>query len=234
MTTSYQTKLRSLGNPQIAQHSQGFFKTGVGEYGEGDLFLGIRVPVLRKFSKELYSISQEEIQSFLDSKYHEERMVGLLILVNQYTTANGAAGQDKAYQFYLKNFPRINNWDLVDMSCPAVIGHYLFSKDRSLLDQWALSERLWTRRIAIISTLYFIRQSELHDTFRLAHCLLFDKEDLIHKAVGWMLREAGKRDNKQLTDFLDLSYAQMPRTMLRYAIEKQPEPVRQQYLKGRR
>ena len=224
--------LKNLADPNIAEHSQRFFKTAKGEYGYGDKFLGIRVPRLRTLAKKYQHLSQAELANSISSRYHEERLVGLIILVNQYKASKCKDEKKKIYSFYIKNFKYINNWDLVDLSCHKIIGPQLWDEDNSILDKWAKSKNLWTRRISIISTYYFIQRHHLDDTFRLAQTLIHDKEDLIHKAVGWMLREAGKRDLKRLEQFLKSRYTDMPRTMLRYAIEKFPEAKRQKYLKG--
>ena len=223
--------LRQLADPAIAQHSQRFFKTGKGEYGEGDLFLGIRVPALRKQVKQFEDTALEGIQELLTSPFHEERLLALLLLVRQFSKGQPDT-QTAIYTFYLNHTQFINNWDLVDSSAHHIVGPYLAHRDRTPLDKLAESESLWERRIAIISTFHFIKQEQFDDALAISKQLLSDPEDLIHKAVGWMLREIGKRDLAAEETFLKAHYQQMPRTMLRYAIEKFPQPKRQQYLKG--
>lgn len=223
--------LKELASPAIATQSQRFFKTGKGEYGEGDQFLGIRVPVLREQAKTFQDTPLNEVQKLLESSFHEERLCALLILVRKF--AKGSPDkQARIYTLYLNNTQHINNWDLVDLSAYHIVGPYLEDKDRRPLRDLAQSDSLWERRIAIISTFHFIRNNQFDDTLAIAKQLLNDPEDLIHKAVGWMLREIGKRDLAIEEAFLKDHYQQMPRTMLRYAIEKFPEPKRKQYLKG--
>jgi len=225
-------ELATLANPKIAEHSQRFFKTGKGEYGYGDVFIGVRVPELRKLAKKYIDLNYTETKKLIKSKIHEERLTGLLILMNKYQKSNNEAEKDKIYDIYTKHFKYINNWDLVDVTCPRIVGAHLLDKDRSILYEWAESKHLWTRRVAIIANWWFIRTNDLSDVFKLSKILLNDEYDLIHKAVGWMLREAGKKDLKALEAFLKKHYKSMPRTMLRYAIEKFPEAKRQCYLKG--
>ncbi len=224
-------ELKSLGDPERAQHSQRFFKTGKGEYGAGDVFLGIRVPKQRALAKKYKNVTKEDALELLHSKYHEARLTALFLLVNIYNKAD-AQGKEQLYKAYLANVAYINNWDLVDSSALQIVGHYLFDKDRSPLQSLAQSDDLWERRIAIIATYYFIRQNEFQTTLNISEILLQDKEDLIHKAVGWMLREIGNRSRSNEEKFLIKYYQKMPRTMLRYAIEKFPEKRRQAYLKG--
>lgn len=223
--------LRRLADPQIAEHSQRFFKTGPGQYGEGDLFLGIRVPVLREQAKRFKDAPLVEVQSLLKSAYHEERLCALLSLVQKFSQGS-PAHQKTVYELYLKNTRYINNWDLVDLSAYWIVGAWLMDKDRQPLYTLAHSKSLWERRIAIIATFHFIKDRQFADTLAIAALLLTDREDLMHKAVGWMLREVGKRDLTQEIEFLNAHYRQMPRTMLRYAIEKFPENERLKYLKG--
>ena len=223
--------LRSLADPAIAEHSQRFFKTGKGDYGEGDQFLGIRVPVLRKQVKHYKDITLKEISRLLKSPYHEERLFALLLLVNKFAKGNKQE-RGSVYELYLKQRKQINNWDLVDSSACYIVGAYLEDKDRQPLYELLKSNSLWERRIAIMSTFHFIRKNDFEDTLKISRALLNDKEDLIHKAVGWMLREIGKRDRSIEDLFLQKHYKEMPRTMLRYAIEKHPEKERQRYLKG--
>jgi 3-methyladenine DNA glycosylase AlkD len=224
-------ELLELGDPERASHSQRFFKTGKGEYGEGDIFLGIKVPHLRALAKRHKQANRLDALELLHSKYHEARLTALFLLVNLYNHAD-ASEKKQIYEDYLKNIPYINNWDLVDSSALQIVGHYLFDKERSHLEILARSKDLWERRVAIISSYYFIRQYEFQDTLTLAEILLHDQEDLIHKAVGWMLREVGNKSRPTEETFLQKHYLSMPRTMLRYAIEKFPEERRQAYLKG--
>ncbi len=223
--------LQSLAIPEIARHSQRFFKTGPGQYGEGDLFLGIRVPKLRELAKEFIDSPLSEARRLLRSAYHEERLFALLLLVQKFSGGN-AARQKTIYEMYLKNTRYINNWDLVDLSAYLIVGSYLADKNRRPLYRLAQSASLWERRIAIISTFHFIKHNQFADTLKIAGLLLADQEDLMHKATGWMLREVGKRDLSAEKEFLKAHYRRMPRTMLRYAIEKFPEEERRKYLKG--
>ena len=223
--------LMLLANKEIAEHSQRFFKTGKGEYGESDIFLGIRVPVLRKLVNKYRGISLEEVSKLLHSKFHEERLLAVLILVQLFKTGSDEE-QKQIYCLYLDNIKFINNWDIVDTSAGNIVGAYLHQKDKALLYRLVYADNLWERRISIISTFYFIRQNEFDDTLKIAEILLNDKEDLIQKAVGWMLREVGKREIEIEEEFLQEHYMKMPRTMLRYAIEKFPETRRKMYLRG--
>ena len=225
-------EIRALANKKIAQHSLRFFKTDKGEYGHGDLFLGVRAPQIRLIAKKHIDISITDMKTLIQSKYHEERFLGLIILVNKYAKTKDKKNRNQLYKIYVSSFKYINNWNLVDVTCPHVTGKHLIDKDRTILYKWAKSEDLWTKRIAMVSTFSFIRKNDLEDTFKIAEILLQDKHDLIHKAVGWMLREAGKRDIKKEEAFLKKHYKTMPRTMLRYSIEKFPETKRQKYLKG--
>jgi 3-methyladenine DNA glycosylase AlkD len=215
----------------LAEHSLRFFKTGKGEYGYGDRFLGIRVPELRKLAHEFTDLSLEQTRKLMSSKFHEERLTGLIILTNKYQRTTTDRERRIIYQTYVRDFKFINNWDLVDVSAPDVVGRYLLDKDRQPLYNWAKSPRLWTRRISIVATLWFIRANDLEDSYRLSKLLLHDTHDLIHKAVGWVLREAGKKDMQRLENFLRQHGKNMPRTMLRYAIERFPEGKRQKLLK---
>ena len=220
-----------LGNKEHAAVSQRFFKTGPGEYGEGDIFIGIKVPVLRKLAKEYLDLPLKDVRKILISKYHEERLLALLILVGQFSKGDEEK-KKSIYELYLKNTRFINNWDLVDLSAHYIVGPYLVDKSRAPLYELAKSESLWERRIAIMSTFYFAKKDDFTDTLKISRILLSDTEDLIHKAVGWMLREVGKRRLTKEENFLKKYYQKMPRTMLRYAIEKFPEPKRKRYLKG--
>jgi 3-methyladenine DNA glycosylase AlkD len=226
-----QNRLQTLGDQQHARVLQRFFKTGPGEYGHGDVFVGIRVPELRKLAREYQALSHRETIRLLHSPIHEARLLALFILVRVY--AHGSAAlQQQIYQSYLQNTRFINNWDLVDASAEHIVGAYLRQRDRSPLQALAAAETLWERRIAIMATFHYIKQGAFSETLHLAGMLLADPEDLIHKAVGWMLREIGKRDLSAEEAFLQAQYRFMPRTMLRYAIEKFPEDLRQRYLKG--
>ena len=211
--------LINLGNEEIAKHSQRFFKTGKGEYGYGDIFLGIRVPVLRQAVKKFKEASLETAEKLLHSKYHEIRLFALLLLVHHFSKGDRDE-QEKIYNLYLNNTKYVNNWDLVDSSAHYIVGPYLLDKNKSILYKLAQSDSLWERRIAIMSTFHFIKNNEFEDAVCIAEDLLDDQEDLIHKAVGWMLREIGNRDHKEELFFLKYHYHRMPRTMLRYAIEK--------------
>ncbi|MFZ7121460.1 MAG: DNA alkylation repair protein [Eubacteriaceae bacterium] len=206
-----------------------FFKTKTGEYGEGDIFIGVSVPNQRKVAKKNLEISFAQLQSLLQSPYHEHRLTALFILVYKYKKNTD---KKEIYDFYLKNINFINNWDLVDSSCDKIMGPYLFEKDKTILYELSKSNNLWERRIAIITTFYFIKNNKFTDTIQLSKILLNDSHDLIHKAVGWMLREVGNRNLEEELSFLNKHYKQMPRTMLRYAIEKFPEELRKAYLKG--
>lgn len=221
-----------LANPNKAKDLQRFFKTGKGEYGEGDIFLGIKVPEERKLAKKFSHISLEDVQELLSSKIHEYRLVALFILVDQFKKS-GEQAKKQIFDFYLDNTKSINNWDLVDLSAPNIVGEFLKDKNREILYKLANSHHLWEKRISILSTATFIRNKDFKDTIKISEILLFDKHDLIHKAVGWMLREVGKRDIKVLESFLGKYHKTMPRTMLRYAIEKFPEKVRKLYLNGK-
>ena len=224
-------EIRKLANNKTAKLSQRFFKTGKGQYGEGDIFLGIRVPVLRKFVKKFRRISLAEVSKLLESKFHEERLLSILMLVNLFKSGD-EDDQELIYELYLDKTKFINNWDIVDISAGNIVGAFLFEKDKAPLYRLVFSENLWERRIAIVATFYFIRNDEFDDTLKIAEILFTDKEDLIHKAVGWMLREVGKRVIEIEEEFLEEHYLKMPRTMLRYAIERFPETRRKMYLKG--
>lgn len=224
--------LKSLATPKKAEASAWFFKTGPGQYGEGDEFIGVTLPEQRLVAKSYRDLPLADIDRLIQSPIHEERMTALIILVWQFNHAD-AAGRETIYDFYLAHTNRVNNWDLVDGSTAEIVGGYLNDKDRLKLDQLARSELLWERRIAMVATWYFIRQAQSADTFRIAGILLPDRHDLIQKAVGWMLREVGKRcGHEVLEDFLRTHYQQMGRTALRYAIEHFDETRRQAYLKG--
>jgi 3-methyladenine DNA glycosylase AlkD len=225
-----QTELESLGDSAQAAILQRFFKTGPGEYGEGDRFRGIRVPVLRKTARQYRHLTLPEAGRLLRSPFHEDRLLALLILIKRYY--QGDALQGEIHRLYLEQRRFVNNWDLVDVSAPHLVGHYLLDRARGLLTRLGGSGVMWERRMAIIGTFHFIKQGDYDDTLKVARQLLGDPEDLIHKAVGWMLREVGKREKAAAEAFLQAHYRNMPRTMLRYAIEKFPEARRQAYLKG--
>lgn len=224
-------ELKLLGTPEKAGHALRFFKTGKGEYGEGDLFIGVTVPQVRIVAAKYKNLPLENLDVLITDQIHEVRLCVLIILTNRMKKAN-AKVKEEIYEFYLKNTKFINNWDLVDTSAKDIIGGFLFDKDIEKLIELAHSNDLWEQRMAIIATFYYIKKGHVQLTFDIADLLLFHKHDLIHKAVGWMLREAGKLDEGVLDDYLKTRYQQMPRTALRYAIEKMNEPKRKSYLKG--
>jgi 3-methyladenine DNA glycosylase AlkD len=223
------TKLHALASPEVAAVSARFFKTGPGQYGQGDTFIGVRVPDLRKLARECRALPLSETDALLHSPVHEERLLALLILVLGLSKCE-ADHWKAVYDLYLGNTQFVNNWDLVDSSAPAIVGGYLRDKPRQPLVRLAKSQSLWERRIAIVATQHFIRLDQFEDTLTISRLLLGDKEDLIHKATGWMLREVGERDETALVSFLDEHAATMPRTMLRYAIEKFTTEKRERYL----
>ena len=225
-------KIKTLADKEVAETMQWFFKTGKGDYGEGDIFIGLKVPVQRKLAREFKDLSLAEIKELLSSSIHEERLISLFILIDKYQKAD-EKGKKVIFNFYLKHRKGINNWDLVDISAPKIVGRYLLEKNKSILIKFAVSKNLWERRIAILSTQEFIKNNNYKPTLQIARMLLKDKHDLIHKAVGWMLREIGKKDITVEENFLMDHYKRMPRTMLRYAIEKFPETKRKKYLKGK-
>jgi 3-methyladenine DNA glycosylase AlkD len=231
VTAAIQRELESLADPGHALILQRFFKTGAGEYGQGDRFRGLRVPVLRKVARKYRHLPLAATVSLLQSAFHEDRLLALLILMQHYYPGD-AACRDEIHRLYLEHRGLVNNWDLVDASAPHLLGHYLRDRPKDTLIQLAISRVLWERRMAIIATFDFIRQGHYDDTLGVARLLLGDPEDLIHKAVGWMLREVGKRQVAVAEAFLQAHYRRMPRTMLRYAIERFPEARRQAYLKG--
>ncbi|MCK5059654.1 MAG: DNA alkylation repair protein [Candidatus Pacebacteria bacterium] len=224
-----QKELRRLKNPEKAKILRGFFKTGKGQYGEGDIFLGVIVPLQRQVAKKFKGLPLADIKVLLKSSIHEHRLTALFILISQYEKGDGKT-KSKIARFYLANRKRVNNWDLVDLSAPKILGAHLFNKDRKILHSLASSKKLWDRRIAILSTFYFIRQKDFKDALKISEILLKDKEDLIRKAVGWMLREVGKQSEKTLKEFLKKHASLIPRVTLRYAIEKFPEPKRKEYV----
>ena len=225
-----ENELKSMGNKEIATHSQRFFKTGSGQYGEGDIFIGIRVPVIRQLVSHHHKTELSELIKLLRSPLHEVRLFALLALVKKYERASPPE-QLQIYKIYISNTKYINNWDLVDSSAPQIVGGHLFNRNRDLLYKFTDSKILWQRRIAVLATFYFIRHGDFADTLAIAEALLDDKEDLIHKAVGWMLREIGKRNQSVAEKFLNQYHTRMPRTMLRYAIERYTPQKRKMYMK---
>ncbi len=232
MNMTIKNQLHQYASPSRKKANEQFFKTGKGQYSEGDKFRGVSMPDIRKVAKANKDANFSKIQKLLDSPIHEERMCGLVILVYKYKTSNEKR-KKQIFNFYIKNRKAINNWDLVDVTTPNIVGDYLFDKDKKLLYKYAKSTSLWERRIAILATFAFIRKNEFKDTLTISKILLKDKEDLIHKAVGWMLREIWKRDNKVVENFLQKNYSQIPRTTLRYSIERMPEKKRKNYLDGK-
>lgn len=227
--TDAQKSLHQHASPAKARTLRTFFKTGPGQYGEGDVFIGVKVPEVRAVAKLFKDLDLKSVVKLLHAPIHEERLLALLILIHQYNSGT-VRSKKNIVRLYLQHTDHINNWDLIDLTAPRIIGTWLKDKDRGILDRLADSRNMWERRIAIVATHAFIREKQFSDTFRIARTLLHDKEDLIHKAVGWMLRETGKRDIRALKDFLKPRHSLMPRTMLRYAIERFPEQERQQYL----
>lgn len=223
-------ELKSLSNPERAKHSQRFFKTGKGGYAEGDIFLGIRTPVTKEIAKRYRNLSLSDVTKLLQNKIHTYRSIALRILIHKFEKGTGEV-RKKIFDLYIKNTKFVSNWDLVDISAPKICGAYLLDKNRKILYKLARSKNLWEKRIAIISTFAFIRNNDFKDTLKISEILLNDSHDLIHKAVGWMLREVGNRNKKVEEKFLNKYALKMPRTMLRYAIEKFPEKHRQYYLK---
>jgi 3-methyladenine DNA glycosylase AlkD len=224
-------RLRALENPEDARFLQRYFRTGPGEYGEGDRFLGIRVPAVRKLAREFRGTPLDETATLLRSEWHEARLLALLLLVDTYARGD-ADTREAVYRLYRASTRYVNNWDLVDTSAPYIVGAHLEGRDRSELERLARSDSLWERRIAMLSTQHFIRQGDFGTALRIAEMLVDDRHDLIHKAVGWMLREVGNRDRAAEEAFLRRHQRTMPRTMLRYAIEKFPPELRRAYLAG--
>lgn len=218
--------LKKLANKEQAKNLQRFFKTGIGEYGEGDIFCGIKVPIIRQVAKKYYDLDFKDIESLIKNPVHEVRLAALLILVNK-----AKLDQRIAYKIYLRNTKYINNWDLVDLTAPQIIGVYLEDKDQSILEELAKSKSIWERRIAMLATFYFIYKGDPKPTLKIAKILVHDQHDLIQKAVGWMLREVGKRCSQEIEEEFLRKYAKtMPRTMLRYAIERFSQEKREYYL----
>ena len=230
MLTQLIKELQQIADPEIAKNLSWFFKTGKGEYGEGDKFIGISVPLLRSISKINQNLELKDLRKLLDSEIHEYRLSVLMILRLKYEKGDQKTKKE-IVKFYLKNTKKINNWDLVDLSCHYILGNWLLDKDRKILYKLANSKNLWEKRIAIISTFAFIHNNQYIDTLEISKILLDDKHDLIHKAVGWALREIGKKDKETEIKFLNKYYKAMPRTMLRYAIEKFSDKERKYYLK---
>jgi 3-methyladenine DNA glycosylase AlkD len=226
------SRMKKLGSKERAAISRKYFKTGPGEYAEGDVFLGLRAPVLRRLSEEYEGLTLGQVQKLLKSGVHEERLLALLVLVRKFARA-GEATRKRIFALYMKNTRYVNNWDLVDTSAEQIVGAYLHDKSRKPIHVLARSRDLWERRISIVSTFYYIKRGSFSETLEIASLLLDDEEDLIEKAVGWMLREVGKRDLASEERFLKKYYKRMPRTMLRYSIERFPEAKRLRYLKGR-
>jgi 3-methyladenine DNA glycosylase AlkD len=223
-------ELYALADPADAKFLQGFFKTGPGQYGAGDKFLGLRVPDVRRLVREYPDLEDSQALEMLRSGWHEERLLALLFLVRSYRRGDKAV-RAAVHRAYLANTRYINNWDLVDASAHYIVGQHLEARNIRLLERLARSDDIWERRIAIVATFHFIRLGEFRPTLKIAKLLVDDSHDLIHKAVGWMLREVGKRDRRVLDAFLRKHYRTMPRTMLRYSIERHPERVRKQYLR---
>ncbi len=231
MLEKIRKELRKEADPSKTKILSNFFKTGKGEYGEGDKFLGVSVPNTRKIAKRYEDISFERVKSLLDSKFHEERLLACLILVEKYKKGN-IKEKEEIYKFYLKNSKKINNWDLVDLTADKILGNHIYNINNNtrILNTLATSDNLWRRRVSIVSTYYFIKNNNFEKTIEISNILMNDKHDLIHKATGWMLREMGKRDKKQLIEFLDKNHKIMPRTMLRYSIEKLSQKEKDYYM----
>jgi 3-methyladenine DNA glycosylase AlkD len=224
-------EVNSKADKKQAENLQRFFKTGPGQYGEGDVFLGIKVPVQREIAKKYIGLGLPKIQELLKSKIHEHRLIALLILVLKFKKDNEIE-RGNIFNLYIKNTRYINNWDLVDLSAPNIVGEFLADKKRDIIYNLAKSDNLWEKRISIISTFSYIKKGEFEDSLRIAEMLLHDKHDLINKAIGWMLREIGKKNQRILEDFLKKHYDRIPRTTLRYAIERFDENLRKKYLAG--
>jgi len=222
-------RLRQLADPERAVHSQRFFRTGPGEYGAGDRFLGLNVPQVRQLAVEFSDLPLPEIETLLESPWHEARLLAVILLANSYRRGDSRT-REQVYRLYLRRTDRINNWDLVDSSAPNIVGAHLLARSRVPLYKLARSKSLWERRIAVVATQHFIRRGQFDDTLRLAELLIDDEHDLIHKAVGWMLREVGKRDERTLLGFLDRHAGALPRTALRYAIERLTPAQRKRYM----
>ncbi len=230
MLRNLKADLKKIATPKKAKASLWFFKTGKGEYGEGDKFIGVSVPEQRKIASKYKNLSLVDISQLLKSKIHEERSVALFILVKNFQT--NESNRSDIFAFYLKHRKFVNNWDLVDSSADKIVGAYLIEKDKFVLNKLAVSKNIWDRRIAIVSTFYFIKNNKFEETFKISKILINDHHDLIHKAVGWMLKEVGKRDEGKLENYLKVNYKLMPRVMLRFTIEKLSDSKRKKYLSG--
>lgn len=226
-----QSELRRLADPATARVLRGFFKTGPGQYAEGDVFIGVKIPPLRKLSLQGDGLTPAELRRLLQSRIHEERLLALMLLVRRFERGDDTV-RKQVFDLYWRESSRVNNWDLVDLSAHRILGAWLLERPRGLLKKMARSPDLWERRRAVVATQAFIRVGQYRDTLELCRILLNDPQDLLHKACGWMLREVGKKDRKVLDGFLDRQAAIMPRTMLRYAIERHPEARRHHYLKS--
>ena len=222
-------RLLELHNPKDAEFLQRFFRTAPGEYGAGDKFLGIRVPATRALAREFHDLTIDDSALLLQHEWHEARLLAVILLSNRYAKGS-PADRKQIFDLYVSNASRVNNWDLVDASAANIVGAHLETRKRTLLDKLARSKNLWERRIAIVSTFRFIRNDEFDDTLRISRALMRDEHDLIHKAVGWMLREVGKRDASVLEKFLDEHAHELPRTALRYAIERMPPKKKQRFM----
>jgi 3-methyladenine DNA glycosylase AlkD len=227
---SLKKEIQKLADPQKAKILQRFFKTQKGEYGEGDIFLGVNVPLLRKIAKKHKDLSLTDLRKLIQSKFHEYRQLALFVLVSQYQSSDNRRKKE-LFDFYLSQIKYINNWDLVDLSASQIVGNFLLERGKKILYKLARSNHLWSRRIAIVATYAFIKNNQFNDTLKIATILLDDRHDLIHKATGWMLREVGKRNQALEEEFLQQYYQQMPRIMLRYAIEKFNPTKRKFYLR---
>lgn len=223
------TRLKALGSKERAVLAARYFKTGKGEYGEGDVFLGLSVPQVRTLAREWQRLTVEETLALLESKFHEARLLALICLVARYNRGDETQ-KESTYKAYLAHTKLINNWDLVDASAPYIVGGHLLARDKRRLDALLKSKNLWEKRIAIVATLFFIKEGRLDETFLFAQRMLTDTHDLIHKAVGWTLREAGKKDEARLVTFLESHAPRMPRTMLRYAIERLSPALRKKFM----
>ena len=225
------SEIQKSANPEKAKRYQRFFKTEKSQYGEGDIFIGLTVPEQRSIVKKYSNLNLPKIQQLIKNKIHEYRLIALLILVDKYKKSK-EKDKEEIFNFYLKNLKHVNNWDLVDLTAPNIVGEFLLNKDKKPIYKLVQSDNLWEKRVSIISTLYFIKHNQFEDTLAISELLLKDKHDLIHKAVGWMLREIGKKDKKVLDNFLKQHYKDIPRTTLRYSLEKHPEEERKKWLKG--